>query len=291
MMKKQIWKSNAVYLAFLFPALLFFFTFFLYPFVKSLYLSFTNAYGYLPQTRFVGLENYREALASPAFRKALLVTLKYTAFVTVVANCLSLLLALLLDGKLAGKKLLRAVFFIPNLMSLIIVSFVWVFLYGDVYRSLFAMSGLPESMRVSWLGNSRRAVYSIGTTAVWQCAGYYMLIYIAALQNISSDVLEAAAVDGASSWQIVRKIKLPALAPTFWMNAVLLMTGCLKCFDIPMAMTSGGPAGATTTIALLIYNTGFRSNRTGYSTAQSVLLFLMILLLTMLTFMLQKEKD
>ena len=284
-------KSALVYLAFLLPALFFFSTFFLFPFFRSLYLSFTDAYGYRPVQHWVGLANYAEAFASPAFGKSLIVTLRYTVFVTILGNLVALGLALLLDGKTKGKKLFRAVFFIPNLMSLIIVGFVWVFLYGNVYRSFFAMTGLPDAYRVSWLGNVDIAVYSIGVTAIWQCAGYYMLIYIAGLQNISPDILEAAAVDGATSWQITTKIKLPSLSPIVFMNTILLMTACFKCFDIPMAMTSGGPAGATTTIALLIYNTGFRANRTGYATAQAVILFLIILLLTMITFLYQNRKE
>ena len=107
-----------------------------------------------------------------------------------------------------------------------------------------------------------------------------MLIYIAALGGIPNELREAAAIDGANRRQVLWYIKIPLLAPTFVMNTILLLTASLKAFDFPMAMTSGGPAGATTTIALMIYNTGFRSNRTGYATAQSVLLFLMIALLT-----------
>ena len=114
----------------------------------------------------------------------------------------------------------------------------------------------------------------MGITAIWQCSGYYMLIYIAGLQNIGAELTEAAEMDGAGTWALIRHVKLPLLAPVIAMNSILLMTSCFKTFDIPMAMTSGGPAGATTTIALQIYNTGFRSNRTGYATAQSVILFL-----------------
>lgn len=279
-----------VYVAFLLPALFFFSAFFLFPFFRSLYLSFTDAYGYQPVQRWVGLANYAEAFASASFGKSLLVTLRYTAFVTLAGNLVALGMALLLDGKVMGKKIFRAAFFIPNLMSLIIVGFVWVFLYGNVYRSFFSITGLSDAYRVSWLGNGRMAVYSIGVTAIWQCAGYYMLIYIAGLQSISTDMLEAASVDGASAWQITTRIKLPCLMPIAFTNFILLMTACFKCFDIPMAMTSGGPAGATTTIALLIYNTGFRSQRTGYATAQAVILFLIILLFTLFSFLVQNRK-
>lgn len=288
----QQWRrrQNAVYISFIIPAAAFFIVFFIFPFAKSLWLSFTDAYGYKPEHHFIGFNNYKEALSNPNFRGALWVTVKYTVFVTVVANLVALGLALLLDGNVRFKKLFRAIFFLPNLMSLIIVSFVWVFLYGSVYHSIVEILNIPDAFQISWLGNRSLALYSMGITAVWQCAGYYMLIYIAGLQNIGLELIEAAEMDGAGKWAVIRHVKLPLLAPVIAMNSILLMTSCFKTFDIPMAMTSGGPAGATTTIALQIYNTGFRSNRTGYATAQSVILFLIISILTALMYWYQNRK-
>lgn len=289
-MQKWRRRQDAVYMSFIIPAAVFFTAFFIFPFFKSLWLSFTDAYGYNPEQHFIGLKNYKEALTNPNFRNSLIVTVKYTVFVTVAANVTALGLALLLDGNVHFKKMFRAIFFLPNLMSLIIVSFVWVFLYGSVYRSLVTSLNIPEALQISWLGNRRQALYSMGFTAVWQCAGYYMLIYIAGLQNIGPELTEAAEMDGAGTWAVIRHVKLPLLAPVIAMNSILLMTSCFKTFDIPMAMTSGGPAGATTTIALQIYNTGFRSNRTGYATAQSVILFLIISILTALMYWYQGRK-
>ena len=280
-------KQNVTYLAFILPAAAFFIAFFLYPFFRSLWLSFTDAYGYKQQIHFIGLKNYQEALRNPNFKNALWVTVKYTLFVTVAANLVALGLALLLDGNVHFKKLFRAVFFLPNLMSLIIVSFVWVFLYGDVYRSFVELLQIPKTLQISWLGNPDMALISMGITAVWQCAGYYMLIYIAGLQSVPQELIEAAQIDGGSARQIITHIKLPMLRPVIFMNTLLLITACFKTFDIPMAMTSGGPAGATTTIALQIYNTGFRANRTGYATAQSVILFLIICAVTAVLYIVQ----
>ena len=283
-------RRSLTYFAFILPAMLFFVSFFIFPFLKSLLLSFTDAYGYNPDVHLIGLKNYQEALSNPSFKNALWITLKYTLFVTVLANLAALGLAFLLDGNVHFKKLFRAIFFLPNLMSLIIVSFVWVFLYGGVYQSFAELLQIPEALQISWLGNEHMALISMGITAVWQCAGYYMLIYIAGLQSVPHELIEAAQIDGASSWNIVRKIKLPLLAPVIFMNTILLVTACLKTFDIPMAMTSGGPAGATTTIALQIYNTGFRANRTGYATAQSVILFLIICAITAVLSIFQNRK-
>lgn len=288
-MHKVKLRQNAAYSAFILPAAAVFAAFFIFPFFKSIWLSLTDAYGYRQDINFIGLKNYAEALSNKAFLSSLWVTVKYTALVTVAANVVALLLAFLLDGSTRFKKPFRTIFFLPNLMSLIIVGFVWVFLYGGVYRSFADLIGLPEALRVSWLGPDM-ALISIAATAVWQCAGYYMLIYIAGLQSISGEVIEAARIDGAGTWDIIRHIKLPLLAPVIFMNTLLLVTSCFKTFDIPMAMTSGGPAGATTTIALQIYNTGFRANRTGYATAQSVILFLIICAITAALYIFQNRR-
>ena len=240
----EVWrrKQNQTYLLFILPAFAFFFTFFLLPFAQSLVLAFTDACGYNKHFHFIGLANFKEALSNRAFLRAIWVTVRYTLFVTLGANVSALVLALLLDSNTHFKKLFRAVFFLPNLMSLIIVGFVWVFLYGNVYRSAVQAFGIPEAYQISWLGSMKLAVYSIGLTAIWQCAGYYMIIYIAGLQNISKDLLEAAAVDGANKWTVITRIKLPLLAPVVVMNVILCLASCFKAFDIPMAMTSGGPA-------------------------------------------------
>ena len=290
LMKYIKWKNSILYFLFILPALFFFFLFFLYPFFRSLWISLTDAYGFNPEIHFIGLANYWEALSNKGFLNSIWVTVKYTAFVTIFANVCALFFALLLDGRCAFKKFFRAVFFLPNLMSLIIVSFVWVFIYGSVYRSFVSAFSIPEAWQISWLGNEKMALISMGITAIWQCAGYYMLIYIASLQNISPELIEAAAIDGASKFQIIRKIKLPLLVPTIDINTILLITAGFKTFDIPLAMTSGGPAGATTTITLQIYNTGFRSNRTGYAAAQSVVLFLIISVITAVLYLFQNRK-
>ncbi len=271
---------TTTYILLLLPALVLFSVFFLWPFLRSVLISFTDAYSYRREIRWIGIGNYVAAFNSPYFLDSLWVTMQYTVFVTVFANITALLFALLLDENPKFGKTLRTVYFLPNLMSLIIVGFVWVFLYGDVWSALLSVLQIPKTYYISWLGNQSLAIYAIGITAIWQCAGYYMLIYIAALGNIPHDLREAAAIDGASRRQVLWNIKLPLLKPTFFMNTILLLTVNLKAFDYPMAMTSGGPAGATTTIALMIYNTGFRSNRTGYATAQSMILFVCIAALT-----------
>lgn len=284
-------KYHFPYIIFLMPALFSFVLFFIIPFLDSLWISMTDAYGYNTEYHFIGFSNFIRAFSDKDFLRAIGVTVHYTIFVSIFANIIALALSFLLDGNCRMKKFFRAVYFLPNLMSLIIVSFVWTFLYGSVYRSFVDWAGIPEVFQVSWLGNTRQALYSIGFTAIWQCTGYYMLIYIAALQNISKDLLEAASIDGASKFMVIWRIKLPMLFPTIVINTILLVTAGFKTYDIPMAMTSGGPAGATTTIALQIYNSGFRSNQIGYASAQSVILFLIISAISTILYILQNKKE
>lgn len=275
------WKNHLLYVLLLMPALLLFTLFFLVPFFRSLHYSFTDLYGYNTEYQFIGFNNYVNALTDENFLNTLVVTLQYTGFVVLIGNMLALGLALIADSTILGNRALRSLFFIPNLMSLIIVGFVWTFLYGAVYPSILEWFGNPESLWVSWLGDTRIAIYSVGLAAVWQSAGYTMIIYLAGLQNISTDVIEAATIDGASAKAVFWRIKIPLLSPVIMMNLILTATTSLKAFDFPLAMTSGGPGQATTTIAYYIYILGFKSLRTGYATAVSILLFLIIAVFTL----------
>lgn len=273
-------EKNATFIAFILPASILYLAFFIVPFARSIFYSFTNAYGYNTHIRFIGIENYLEAFTDKNLLTCFWVTIKYTIFVSVLGNLLSLLLAIILDSKITGKGILRTIFFLPNVMSLIIVGFIWTFMYGDVFRSIINLFGNPEMLQISWLGNTSIAIFSIGLTAIWQSAGYSMIIYVAGLQNVPLDVIEAASIDGAKAKNIFWNIKLPLIVPVIIMNLVLSVTSCLKAFDFPVAMTGGGPGYATTTLALYIYTTGFKTQRTGYATAISVLLFLVIALFT-----------
>lgn len=283
------WRNNGIYFLFILPALALFFTFFMLPFFQSIKYSFTNLYGYNTHIKFIGFSNYIEAFKDENFLTTLLVTLKYSAFVMAGGNILSLFLALLLDFNIKGRNILRTIFFLPNIMSLIIVGFVWTFIYGDVFRS--CMDVLGSNFYVSWLGNEKLAIFSIGVTAIWQSAGYAMIIYIAGLQNIPPDIIEAANIDGAGSRQIIWSIKLPLLSPIIVMNLILAATSCFKAFDFPLAMTSGGPGYATTTVALYIYTMGFRNQRTGYAIALSILLFFVIAVVTVFLTSFQKKRE
>jgi raffinose/stachyose/melibiose transport system permease protein len=261
------------------------------PVVRSLFYSFTDLHGYNFDFNFVGLDNYREAFQDTDFGNSLIITLKYTIFCSIVGTVFSLSLALLLDTERFNIKPLRTVFFLPTVMSGIIVGYVWTFLYGDAYRSLVKTMSIPEAWQISWLGDEKIAIYSVGLTAIWQGAGTAMIIYLAALKSISKDVLESASIDGAGSWTKITKIKLPLIAPIIVLQLILSVSGNLKAFANIFAMTSGGPMGATRTVVYMIYQEAVTRNQTAYGTTLSILLFIIIAVITLILVQYMKVRE
>ena len=191
-------------MALLMPAIILFVVFFIVPVVQSMWLSFTDSYGMKTTYNFVGWKNYLEAFTDKTFTKTIGVTLKYALITVVIGNLLSLLLALLLDSRIRCKAVLRTFFFVPNMMSLLVVGYIWCFIYQQVLPDVFAALGMKS---IALLGNKNTVIPALAAAGIWNCAGYYMVIYIAALQGISDDLIEAARIDGANTRQILRHIK------------------------------------------------------------------------------------
>ena len=262
-------KQNTFYMALLMPAIILFVVFFIVPVVQSMWLSFTDSYGMKTTYNFVGWKNYLEAFTDKTFTKTIGVTLKYALITVVIGNLLSLLLALLLDSRIRCKAVLRTFFFVPNMMSLLVVGYIWCFIYPDVFAALGMKS-------IALLGNKNTVIPALAAAGIWHCAGYYMVIYIAALQGISDDLIEAARIDGASTRQILRHIKLPLISPTIITCLILSVAAHMKVFELPYTMTSGGPVGSSATMVYKIYMTAFNANRNGYASAQAMILFIII---------------
>lgn len=287
----KTYRSNLFYMMILLPAVLLFTLFFIIPVVQSLMLSFTDAYGMRPVYKFIGLENYRLALQDSSFTQTIKATLIFTAVAVIVGNVVSLGLALLLDTKIRGRSFLRSIFFIPNVMSLLVVGYVWSFVYSDAWPDLVAWLNLQDVLGGAILGNTNIVVYALALTAIWNTAGYYMIIYLAALQGISEEQLEAARIDGASPWDILIRIKLPLISPIMVMCLILATAAHIKVFELPFTMTSGGPAGSSMTMVLKIYNTAFSSNQTGLATAQSTIFFILIAGITLILTRIMKSRE
>ncbi|OHD16238.1 MAG: hypothetical protein A2Y34_05135 [Spirochaetes bacterium GWC1_27_15] len=210
-------------------------------------------------------------------------TFFFTLFNVILTNIFALLLALALDSKLRSKNALRSLFFMPNILSLIIVAFIWSFLFKMISR-------IPI-FDLGWLGNPDIAPISIIIVTVWQGCGYIMIIYLAGLQSIPSDIIEVAEIDGASGIQKFFKIILPLLTPAATISMFLTLTNSLRTFDVIFALTQGGPGYATTPIVVDIYNNAFAQNRFGYGTAKAILLCLVIIAVTSIQLNLMKKKE
>lgn len=264
---------------FLLPAFLLYTGFVIWPSITSLYYSLTNWNGVSPDITFVGFLNFKTILTSDRFWNALKNTFILTFVISIFENAIALALALLVDKVTVGKNAFRAVFYIPVLLSGIVSGYIWKILYnynfGAFNKFLDAVN--LGAFKQDWLGDHKLALISIAVVLIWKGAGYYMVIYLAALQGVPADVLEAARIDGASGWQLFRRITVPMISSAFTINLTLSLINGLKIFDQISVMTDGGPGFNTETMVYLLYKVGFGEGRQGYGTAVGVILFVIIL--------------
>ncbi len=280
---------------FLAPALSLIFIFFFLPVLASLLLSLTDFDIYAiadpSTTRFVGLRNYGRLLETPEFWQALRNTLYFALAGGPLTIALSLGAALLLNAKLTRfKTVFRTIYFVPFVTTLVAVAIVWRYLYHTRYGLLNYGLGFLGVEPIDWLGDPRWAMPAIILLAVWKNFGYNMLIFIAGLQAIPSELYDAAEIDGAGPVRRFFNVTLPLLGPTLLFVGVVTMIGYFQLFAEPYVMTMGGPLRATTSVVLLMYEEGFRWWRMGYAAAIAFVLFLVILIATLIQFRLQRER-
>jgi raffinose/stachyose/melibiose transport system permease protein len=250
------------------------------PFLMSITYSFTKWNGLDKAVKFIGLANYKELLTNDSpFGSAMIFTLLFTVLTVIAINVFALLLALILDMNIRGKNPLRAAFYIPNIISLIVIGYVWRFIFSRGFDSLGAITHFGL-FQLSWLGDSHLVFFSVALVSVWQSIGFYLVIYIAGLQTVPREQLEAAVIDGTGPVSRFFRITLPLIMPSVTVAVFYSVSNALKTFDVIFSLTFGGPGTATTSIALDIYKTAFSDNRFGYGTAKSVVLFLLILVVT-----------
>ena len=278
--KKKV-KIDFVSMGFIAPAFLFFTLFIIVPTIASVYYSFTSWDGLNPVVKFVGLANYKEIFTSARFGNALKNTVILTAFISILENSMALILALIVDNVRWGKNFFRSAFYVPVLISGIVSGFIWKIMYNynfGAINSIFRSIGMGEACQ-DWLGNPKLALIMVGVVLIWKGAGYYMIIYLASLQSVPTDVVEAAAIDGASPIQRFKAITLPLISGAFTINLTLSLINGLKVFDQISVMTDGGPGFTTETIVYLLYKVGFNEGRQGFGTAVGIVLLFIILIL------------
>lgn len=275
---------DKVTIAFIAPAFIFFTLFIIVPTISSVYYSFTSWDGISPNVKFVGLANYKEIFTSARFGNALKNTIILTVFISICENVMALGLALIVDNVRWGKNVFRSTFYLPVLVSGIVSGFIWKIMYNynfGTFNTILKNIGL-EDARQDWLGNTSLTLIMIGLVLVWKGAGYYMIIYLASLQSVSTDLIEAAQIDGATAIQRFRHITIPMISGAFTINFTLSLINGLKVFDQINVMTDGGPGFTSETLVYLLYKVGFNEGRQGFGTAVGIMLLFIIIILNTL---------
>ena len=262
------------------------------PFILSGYYSLTKWNGISKEPEFIGIQNFITIFTdkSSNFLNSILFTTRYTVVFIIFANIFALALAVALTQKFKLANLMRGVFFVPYIMSMTIVGFIWKFIFSQGFAKLFEMTGC-EWLNLSWLGNPKLAFYSVAFVGIWQSVGFYIVLYIAGLQAIPKDILEAATVDGASGFRRFFSVTFPMLWPSITTCVFMSLTNSLKVFDIILALTQGGPGKATASVTLEIYREAFQNNNYGLGSAESIVYFVFVLILTQVVLKAFNKRD
>ncbi len=270
------------FLGFIAPNFILFAVFIFWPLVYSFYLSFTKWNMISPTKEFVGLDNFMKMLQDPVLLLASRNTLYLAAGTVFVKLALALGLALLLNQRLAGRSVYRAIIFSPTFTTSVAVAMVWAWIFDPFYGLLRVPLNLVGLASPRWLSDILWTMPAIIIVAIWNGLGYDMVIFLAGLQGIPVDLYEAAKVDGASGWQLFRNITLPLLSPTTFFLMVTSIVGAFKTFDIVSVMTGGGPMNSSNVYIYYLYQNAFQWFKVGYASAQAVIFFVVIMAITLL---------
>ncbi|MCG7308868.1 carbohydrate ABC transporter permease [Brachybacterium sp. ACRRE] len=270
-------------LPYLAPALVLYAVFLVYPMIDAVRLSFFEWSGFrIEKPEFVGLENYvRLFTADPVFWTALRNSVIWVIASLLVPTVIALLLALGLNRRMLGRNLMRAVFYIPAVFASITVAAMWRWIYNPTLgfvNQLLRAVGLGD-LAQSWLGDPQFALASIFVANIWQAVGFSMVLFLAGLQSVPLELVEAAKLDGAGAWQRFRTVTVPALRPTTVVVVILTIINALKVFDLVVGLTGGGPAQSTQVLALWSYTQSFTNHEYGMGGAVATVLLLVTLAL------------
>lgn len=266
---------------FVLPTLIAYLIAFFIPFVMGIGLSFTK-FTTVTDAKWVGLSNYMKIFSNGDFVHALLFTVAFTLVAVVTINFFAFILALLLTKGLKGTNLFRTIFFMPNLIGGIVLGYIWQLI----------LNGFLAKLGVDLTFDPKYGFIGLVILMNWQLIGYMMIIYIAGIQNVSPELIEAAEIDGATKFQILRKVTIPLVMPSFTICLFLTLTNSFKLFDQNLALTAGGPAKKTAMLALDIYNTFYgRPGWEGVGQAKAVLFFLMVAVIAITQLVLTRSKE
>lgn len=284
-------RNTLVGLSFITPNFVGFFVLNLIPIVFAFWLSFNRWDGYNPM-EFAGLDNFKYIFSHKVFQQAVVKTLIFTACSVLITMVLSLGLAVLINQSLKGIGIFRTAIFFPHVASVVAVAAVWQMLFqkdmgliNEILR-FFGVTDVP-----GWFASTKWALAGVIIVNIWKSMGYYMIIYLAALQDIPTSLVEAGMIDGANAWQRFWRIKWPLLSNATFFVIMMLTINSFKSFDLIYALTEGGPGTATTLLSQYIYNQSFVSWDYGRASAAAMVLFVIVAVITLIQFRVEKKLD
>jgi ABC-type sugar transport system permease subunit len=275
---------------FVIPALAFFITFSIYPLFKTFQMSFYQWDGITKNMIFVGFKNYIDAFKDPIWLKSIKNGFILSFLALIFMNSIAFLLAILVNSGIKGAKFYRVIFYIPPILSGIVVGYIWKWIYDPNFGIL---NGLLDILNLShfkrpWLSDVNTALISVSIASMWQGVGGSFILFLAGLQSIPEDLFEASRVDGANFWQQFFYITIPLMSRTLMIVSILTILGAMQLLTIVIPLTNGGPGFETEVPALRIYKEAFSSYKFGYATALSVLLGIMLFIISLIQIKLRK---
>ncbi len=287
------WNRYRAGVFFVLPAMLLYLIFVGFPFIQTIYFSLTDWNGVRPTKNFIGLDNYQEMIRDPLLWTSLRNNVTWVIVGTIAPMAIGLMLAMLLWHRPRGFNLFRTVFFMPQVLSAVVIGIIWSWIYNPIFgnlNKLLKAVGLGDFTR-GWLGDPSVALYAVLVAAIWAEVGFVFVVFLAGLQNVSRDLLEAATIDGANGWQRFKDVTVPQLGNVINVVTALLLIGGFNVFDIIFVMTGGGPANATEVIATLTYTEAFTQNRVGYASALSLVMTVVALVASVAFIRLREQRE
>lgn len=280
--------KNVSYWLFLAPVLLALTVVVLIPLLYGVYYSFTDWNG-IEVKNFVGFQHYIELFNDDKFIDSMLFTVKFSVVSIIMINLIGLCLALIVTSKIKSSGFLRTIFFMPNLIGGLILGFIWQFIFLKVFSSIGEIIGMEQLQ--GWLSTTETGFWGLVILMSWQMAGYIMIIYIAHLEGLPTELLEAASIDGATAFQRFRYIIFPLVAPAFTVSMFLTLSNSFKLYDQNLSLTAGGPYDSTQMVAMNIFRSAFSENQMAYASAKAVIFFVIVAAISLIQVYYNKKRE
>ncbi|BAH46709.1 MULTISPECIES: carbohydrate ABC transporter permease [Brevibacillus] len=278
------WKVNMYAWLLLLPSLIFLLLFTFYPVIQTFILSFHQADLGSPEPFFNGIDNYKQMLEDEVFWKVLTNNIWFAIGTVPTSVALALAMALFANKALRGKSFIRTAYFYPTVVPMIAVANIWLFIYTPEYGALSHVMEWFGKGDMNWLGDQKNVMWAMIFMVIWKEAGYFMIFYLAGLQNISQELYESASMEGASSWTVFRRITFPLLMPTTMFVSIIAFTNSFKLVDHLVIMTKGGPDNASNLLLYYIYETAFSFWDQGMASALTIVMVVLLLLVAAFQF-------